>query len=643
MSASTKQMRSPLQTCRLFQRASPLPEPGPSPARTSCSRNTRAPAASAMTALSSAEPASMTTISSTRRARSTRLRRRLRTMPPTVAASSRVGRQTETVSPSRSLAARSLAGGSNWLWWKVRLPNHSQVSMSVMGSPVPGPPGDHAPPVLQPSSLPGQAGHHNFIPQATHPEGRRDRPDEAPATSSGRGRCHFRPRHRGEGRCAERLSDRGATSPHAEPRRSTTAMTDQTLDHVILRCRGCQTAYPAALEYACSRCLGPLDPEYDTAAVAARLSRSAVEAGPRSIWRYSAVLPASPGPGDLAPGLTPLVPAPRLAEALGVPGPLLLKDDTRNPTNSFKDRVVAVAVARARAFGLSTVACASTGNLAGATAAAAAAQGLDCVVVIPADLEAGKVASAAAFGATVVAVEGSYDQANRLSMQAVEAFGWGFVNVNLRPWYAEGSKTVGLEVAEQLGWSLPDHVVVPIASGALLTKVHQGFGVLADHGLVERTPAKVHGAQSVGCSPVAAAFAAGVDEVTPVRPSGIVKSLAIGDPADGAEALATVRGTGGRIEAVDDSEVVEAIELLARTTGVFGETAAGVTVATVGRLAARGEFRPGERVVALITGHGLKTREVLDGRAGATVTVRPNIDALSDALAPLRPDLAVTG
>ena len=202
------------------------------------------------------------------------------------------------------------------------------------------------------------------------------------------------------------------------------------------------------------------------------------------------------------------------------------------------------------------MACASTGNLAGATAAAAAAQGLECVVVIPADLEAAKIASAAAFGATVVAVEGSYDQANRLSMQAVEAFGWGFVNVNLRPWYAEGSKTVGLEVAEQLGWSLPDHVVVPIASGALLTKVHQGFGVLADHGLVERTPARVHGAQSVGCSPVATAFAAGVDEVIPVRPSGIVKSLAIGDPADGAEALATVRGTGGRIEAVDDEEVV---------------------------------------------------------------------------------------
>jgi threonine synthase len=421
-------------------------------------------------------------------------------------------------------------------------------------------------------------------------------------------------------------------------------MIDHTLDHVVLRCRGCQAAYPPAFEHVCPNCLGPLDVEHDRAAVADRLDRAAVEAGPRSIWRYQALLPAQPGAGDLAPGLTPLVPAPRLADALGVPGPLLLKDDTRNPTNSFKDRVVAVALARARAFGLSTVACASTGNLAGATAAAAASQGLDCVVVIPADLEAGKIASAAAFGATVVAVQGSYDQANRLSSQAAEAFGWGFVNVNLRPWYAEGSKTVGLEVAEQLGWSLPDHVVVPIASGALLTKVHQGFQVLADHGLVERAPVRVHGAQSTGCAPVATAFAEGRDDVLPVRPTGIVKSLAIGDPADGVEALQTVRATGGRVEAVDDEEVVEAIGLLARTTGVFGETAAGVTIATVARLAAAGAFRPGERVVALVTGHGLKTREVLDGRVGGrTVTVRPNIDALEEALAPLRPELTAGG
>jgi threonine synthase len=420
-------------------------------------------------------------------------------------------------------------------------------------------------------------------------------------------------------------------------------MNDQTLDHVILRCRGCQAAYPPALEHVCPNCLGPLDVEHDHAAVAARLDRAAVEAGPRSIWRYQALLPAAPGSGDLAPGLTPLVPAPRLAEALGVPGPLFLKDDTRNPTNSFKDRVVAVALARARAFGLTTVACASTGNLAGATAAAAASQGLDCVVVIPADLEAGKITSAATFGATVVAVQGSYDQANRLSSQAAEAFGWGFVNVNLRPWYAEGSKTVWLEVAEQLGWSLPDHVVVPIASGALLVKVHQGFQVLAEHGLVERRGVRVHGAQSTGCAPVASAFAAGRDDVVPVKPSGIVKSLGIGDPADGPEALQTVRGSGGRVEAVDDHEVVEAMALLARTTGVFGETAAGVTVATLARLAAAGAFRPGERVVALITGHGLKTIDALDGRvSGRTITVRPNIDALEEALAPLRPDLTAT-
>src|SRR6266536_1433 len=341
-------------------------------------------------------------------------------------------------------------------------------------------------------------------------------------------------------------------------RRSPTLSGDSTPDRVGLRCRGCGTDYPPSLQYACPNCLGPLDVTYDPATLRARLDRATIEAGPRSIWRYAELLPTKPGPGDLAPGFTPLVPAPRLAEALGIPGELYLKDDTRNPTNSFKDRVVAVAAARARAFGLTTLACASTGNLAGATAAAAAAQGMDCVVVIPADLEPAKIASAAAFGATVVAVEGNYDQANRLASQAAEAFGWGFVNVNLRPWYAEGSKTVGLE-----------------------------------------------------------------------------------DPADGLEALEVVRSTGGRVEAISDDEVVEAIQLLARTTGVFGETAAGVTVATTARLATAGAFAQGERVVALVTGHGLKTREVLDGRAEATVTVRPNIDALEEALTPLTPELLV--
>jgi threonine synthase len=410
-------------------------------------------------------------------------------------------------------------------------------------------------------------------------------------------------------------------------------------EQITLRCRGCGAAYPPALQYACPECLGPLDVEYDQALLAARVSRARIEAGPRSIWRYADLLPSRPGHGDLAPGFTPLVEAPRLAAALGVPGTLHLKDDTRNPTNSFKDRVVAVAVAKAREFGLGTVACASTGNLAGAAAAAAAAQGLDCVVVVPADLEPAKITSAAAFGAVVVAVQGTYDQANRLAAQAAEAFGWGFVNINLRPWYAEGSKTVGLEVAEQLGWATPDHVVVPVASGALLTKVHQGFQTLVGAGLVERAPWRVHGAQSDGCAPVASAFAEGRDHVWPVKPSGIVKSLAIGDPADGVEALEVVRSTGGRLEAVRDDEVVDAMGLLARTTGILGETAVGATVATVARLARRGAFQPGERVVALVTGHGLKTREVLDARLGATVTVRPNIDALEAALAPVQPAL----
>jgi threonine synthase len=443
------------------------------------------------------------------------------------------------------------------------------------------------------------------------------------------------------GRCALRSVTGRAALADEPGRRSPTLSGDSTPDHVRLRCRGCGAVYQPSLQYACPNCLGPLDAVYDQATLAARLDRAAIEAGPRSIWRYAELLPARPGSGDLGPGFTPLVAAPRLAEALGIPGELYLKDDTRNPTNSFKDRVVAVAAARARAFGLTTLACASTGNLAGATAAAAAAQGMDCVVVIPADLEPAKIASAATFGATVVAVEGNYDQANRLASQAAEAFGWGFVNINLRPWYAEGSKTMGLEVAEQLGWSLPDHVVVPIASGALLTKVHQGFRVLAEHGLVADVPVKVHGAQSDGCPPVATAFMEGRRDVLPVKPTGIVKSLAIGDPADGPEALEVVRSTGGRVEAIGDDEVVEAIQLLARTTGVFGETAVGVTVATTARLAAAGAFAPGERVVAMVTGHGLKTREVLDGRADATVTVRPNIDALEEALTPLTPQLLV--
>jgi threonine synthase len=431
------------------------------------------------------------------------------------------------------------------------------------------------------------------------------------------------------------------TTPTPADRLATPA--EPELDGVVLRCRGCGRTYPPALRYACERCLGPLDVEQDPAVAGARLSREAVEGGPASIWRYHALLPARPGAGDLAPGLTPLTPAPRLADALGVPGPLYVKDDTRNPSNSFKDRVVAVALARARAFGLETVACASTGNLAGATAAAAAAQGLRCVVVIPGDLEPGKVAAAAVHGARVVAVQGSYDQANRLSAQAAEAFGWGFVNVNLRPWYAEGSKTMGLEVAEQLGWQLPDHVVVPIASGALLTKVHQGFRTLVAHGLVPEHGARVHGAQSQGCAPVATAFASGSDQVQPVRPSGAVKSLAIGDPADGPEALEVIRATGGRCEAIPDPEVVEAIALLARTTGIFGETAAGVTVATVARLARAGVLAPGERVVMLVTGHGLKTREVLDGHLEPPVAVRPNIDALEESLAARDPGLVAAG
>jgi threonine synthase len=408
-------------------------------------------------------------------------------------------------------------------------------------------------------------------------------------------------------------------------------MSDQTLDHVILRCRGCQTAYPAALEYACSRCLGPLDPEYDTDEVAKRLNRDTIEAGPRSIWRYAPLLPASPGPGDLAPGLTPLVPAPRLAEALGVPGPLFLKDDTRNPTNSFKDRVVAVAVARARAFGLSTVACASTGNLAGATAGAAAALGMPAYVFIPADLEPAKIDHALAYGATVVPIEGTYDDVNRLCLEVADETGWGFVNVNLRPFYAEGSKTLAFEIAEGLGWRSPDVIVAPIASGAMFTKLAKGFGELVAAGLIERRPIRFVGGQAAGCAPVATAWEAGATDVQPVRtPDTIVRSLAIGNPADGRYSVELANTSAGSIEAIPDSSTSAAIRQVAALEGIFSETAGGVTVAAAEAARKRGVIRDGDEVVALLTGNGLKTPDArLLGLEEGSVAppIRPSLSA----------------
>jgi threonine synthase len=403
---------------------------------------------------------------------------------------------------------------------------------------------------------------------------------------------------------------------------------------VALSCRECGSRYDLGAAYSCVECFGPLEVAYDFGTV----TREQIEAGPASIWRYQPLLPVAPWAADepnLAPGMTKLVDARNLAAALGITGRLWVKDDSGNPTHSFKDRVVAVAQSAARRLGLTTIACASTGNLANAVAAAAARAGQGSVVVIPSNLEAGKTITTAAYGGTLLAVEGNYDDVNRLCSELIGediTADWGFVNVNLRPYYAEGSKTLGFEVAEQLGWRLPEQVVVPIASGALLTKIDKGFGELVSLGLVEGTAYRVFGAQAAGCSPVAQAFDNGWDAVKPVKPNTIAKSLAIGNPADGPYALDVVRRTGGAIAAVSEEEIVDGIRLLAQTEGIFAETAGGVTVATLRRLIADGRLDPAAETVVYNTGDGLKTLDAVADHVGVTATVRPRRDEALAAL-----------
>ncbi len=400
-----------------------------------------------------------------------------------------------------------------------------------------------------------------------------------------------------------------------------------------LRCRECHHAFPAEALHVCEWCFGPLEVVYDYEAIAAATSRETIAAGPPSIWRYANLLPAvNDGAVDLGAGFTPLVRADRLAAALGL-GELWLKNDTLNPTGSFKDRVVSVALARARAMGFKVAACASTGNLANSVAAHAARAGMRHVVFIPADLEAGKVVTTAVYGPSLIAVDGSYDDVNRLCAElASEQPTWAFVNVNLRTYYAEGSKTLAFETAEQLGWEAPDHVVVPVASGSQLTKIASGFRELYKVGLLEEEPhVRISGAQAEGCSPVATAFNEGHDYIRPVKPKTIAKSLAIGNPADGPYALDEVKRSGGGLEAVSDSEIVDAMLLLARTEGIFAETAGGVTIATLARLAAKGVVRRDERVVAYITGAGLKTIEAVAPVCRPTATIAPTMDAFAAA------------
>ena len=375
---------------------------------------------------------------------------------------------------------------------------------------------------------------------------------------------------------------------------------------VSLCCRICATEHPLEATGTCSRCFGPLDPTYDWDALRTRVSRASIEAGPQSIWRYADLLPvAAPEEARLAPGMTPLVPAPRLAEELGI-GELWLKLDTANPTHSFKDRVVAVAARKAQELGLDTLSCSSTGNLAGAVAARAAAEGMEAAVFVPSDLEPEKLAAAAVYGPRIYAVAGTYDHCSRLSVELSFELPWGFVNVNLRSYYAEGSKTLAYEIAEQLGWETPDAVAIPIASGALYHKVGQGFGDLAALGLVDGEAPALFGGQAAGCEPVAPAFRAG-SRVVPVRPSSIARSLAIGNPADGDFAVTTARSTGGAIHTVAEDEIGANMAHLAATTGVFGETATGVTLGALKAAVAAGQIGPKARVVLLVTGDGLKT------------------------------------
>ena len=393
-----------------------------------------------------------------------------------------------------------------------------------------------------------------------------------------------------------------------------------------LRCRECGKGWGNQPRSICDDCFSPLEVSYDYDAVRGRLTRERIASRAPNMWRYAELLPL---PANFHPntpaGFTPLLHAPQLAPRLGAKNLLLKNDAVCLPTLSFKDRVVAVALAQARNFGFGTVACSSTGNLANAVAAQAARNGFKAWIFIPADLEPAKILGTQVFGAKLVRIAGSYDQVNRLCSQIADERNWGFVNVNLRPYYAEGSKTVGFEIAEQLGWRLPDNVVVPMAGGSLIVKIKKAFDELVQLGLVEPKPVRIFGAQATGCSPIATAVKAGNPDIEPQRPSTIARSLAIGNPADGHYAIKTITRSGGWAEDVSDSEIVESIQLLAETEGVFTETAGGVTVGCARKLYEQGRIRPDELTVLCITGNGLKTTDVLHGKYEAEEPIRPKL------------------
>jgi len=409
-----------------------------------------------------------------------------------------------------------------------------------------------------------------------------------------------------------------------------------------LKCRECGRLYPKEAIHVCDFDFGPLEAAYDYRAIGAVLTRKLIESRPQSMWRYRELLPIDGEPTvGMQVGFTPLVRADRLAAALGI-RELYVKNDTVNyPTLSFKDRVVSVALSRARELGFKVVACASTGNLANSVAANAASAGLKSYVLIPADLEQGKVLGSLVYGTNVVSIHGAYDQVNRLCSEIAGKYGWGFVNVNLRPYYAEGSKTMGFEICEQLGWRIPRHTVVPMASGSLLTKIYKAYSEFVTLGLVAPAPFSVHGGQATGCAPISHAMKRGTDIIKPVpKPETIVKSLAIGTPADGYYAIHTMKETGGFAEDVSDEEVVEGIRLLAECEGIFAETAGGVTVACARRLIETGKIPRDESAVLCITGHGLKTQEAIIGKCGEPRVITPSLREFQEQI--YAPDTAAS-
>jgi len=400
-----------------------------------------------------------------------------------------------------------------------------------------------------------------------------------------------------------------------------------------LHCRECGREYPLQPSHVCEFCFGPLEVTYDYDAQRKAVSRWSIESGPLSLWRYRDLLPCDADRAvDLNAGFTPLLRARNLGEALGL-SQLYIKNDCTNPTWSFKDRVVAVASTKALEFGFDTLACASTGNLANSVAAHASRAGIKAYVFVPSDLESGKLVGSAVYGATLVAVDGSYDDVNRLCSELADKYPWAFVNINVRPYYAEGSKTLAYEVAEQLGWRAPDHCIVPMASGSLLTKIGKGLDEMAKLWLVDSVQTKISGAQALGCSPIVTAWQAGTLNIRPVKPNTIAKSLAIGNPADGYYALKVIGDSGGSAVASDDDEIVDGIKLLAESEGIFAETAGGVVIAGLKRLVESGRVDRDELVVAFITGAGLKTQEAVVDKINKALHIAPTVASFEEAIA----------